>query len=216
MKFFLKSILVFLFLSGYALAQTDFGFLEEPRQRELYVDAAWFKEKGEDRWRLEAYYKIFNHKLSFIKLDDKFRASYEIGLKVFDSRKRQVTARSLEESYEVLTYGETTSPSGFLINQLDAYLPPGEYKLELTLNDLNSSQRWSKDMDLKTPELERKEPMFSAVEFARSISDTLTNPKFEKNGKEVIPSVSRVFGDPQLKIPIYFEIYRGKEGEDHS
>lgn len=214
MKSFLKSILVLAFLSVSVFAQTDFGFLEEPRGKEFYVDLAFFKERGESKWRLEAYYKIFNHRLSFIKSDDKFRASYEIGLKIFDSRNRQVTASSLEENYDVTIYSETTSPSGFLINQLKAYLPPGGYKLEFTVNDLNSSQRWSKKMDLELPELEREEAVLSGVEFARSISDTLTNPKFEKNGKEVIPSVSRVFRDPQSKILIYYEIYRGKSEEE--
>lgn len=215
MKSLLRFISVFFLFSGSIFAQTDFGFLEEAKGKEFYVDLAFFKEKGEEGWRLEAYYKIFNHKLSFIKLDDKFRASYEIGLKVFDSRNRQITASSLEENYDVFTYDQTTTPSDFLINQLNVYVPPGDYKLEFTLNDLNSQQRWSRKEDLRVPELEREGPILSSAEFARSILDTLMNPKFEKNGKEVIPSVSRIFGDPELKIFLYYEIYKGDAQEEN-
>lgn len=215
MKIFLKSIFTLLLFSTWGFAQTDFGFLEESKEKEFYADMALFKEQGENRWRLEAYYKIFSHKLSFIRLEDKYRASYEIGLKVFDSRNRQVTASSLEENYDVTTYGETTSPSDFLINRLKTHLLPGRYKLEFTLNDLNSPQRWSRKMDLEVPLLERGKTILSGVEFVRSISDTLINPKFEKNGKEIIPSVSRIFGDPESKILIYYEIYGGKAEEEN-
>ncbi len=210
MKILLKSILALLLLSTWGFAQTDFGFLEEPREREFYSDAALFKEKGEDRWVLEAYYKIFNHKLSFLKLEDKYRASYEVHLKVFDSRNRQVTASSLEEKHDVSTYLETTSRSNFLINQLKTTLSPGRYKLEFTLSDLNSPQSWSRKMDLVVPEPEKGKTILSGVEFSRGISDTLKNPEFEKDGKEVIPSVSRIFGDPDSRVFIYYEIYKGE------
>ncbi|MGB2697496.1 MAG: GWxTD domain-containing protein [Candidatus Zixiibacteriota bacterium] len=208
MKHIFKSIFASLLLSTLVFAQTDFSFLEELKGKEFYTDMALFREK--DRWRLEAYFKIFNHKLSFLKQKDKYRASYEVHLKVFDSHNRQVTATSIEENYEVASYLETTSKTSFLINQLKTQLLPGRYKLEFTLNDLNSPQRWSKKIDLEVPDLIRERATLSSIEFARSISDTLMNPKFEKNGKEVIPSVSRAFGDPDSKIYIYYEIYKGK------
>ncbi len=208
MNYFFKFILASLLLSNLAFAQTDFGFLEEPRGKEFYTDMTLFREK--DRWRLEAYFKIFNHKLSFLKQKDKYRASYEMHLIVFDSHNRQVTASSIEENYDVASYLETSSQSSFLINQLETRLLSGQYKLEFTLNDLNSTQRWSKKMDLQVPELIREKTTLSSVEFARSISDTLVNPKFEKNGKEVIPSVDRAFGDPDSKIHLYYEIYKNE------
>jgi GWxTD domain-containing protein len=65
-------------------------------------------------------------------------------------------------------------------------------------------------MDLEVPELIREKANLSGVEFARSISDSLVNPKFEKNGKKVIPSVDRVFGDPDSRIHIYYEIYKNE------
>jgi GWxTD domain-containing protein len=208
MKFYIKSICLLLFLSNSVFGQTDFGFLEELKGKEFYVDIALFKEN--DKWRLESYFKIFNHKLSFIKQKDEYRASYEMHLIVFDSQNRQVTASSIEENYNVASYLETSSRSSFLINQLKIHLLSGRYKLEFTLNDLNSTQRWSKKIDLEVPELIREKITLSSVVFARSISDTLTNPKFEKNGKEVIPSVSRVFGDPDARLHIYCEIYGGQ------
>ncbi len=198
---------LWIIINSFAMAQTDFGFLEKPVKLDFLVDYGCFWEKGQD-WRLEVYYKIFNEKLSFVKSGERFRASYEVNLTVLDRKGHQLTATSLEENLYVDSYSETTSEQDFLINLLEAKIVSGQYKLILELIDLNSNQRWTQKIDVFVPEFDRQKIIFSSVEFAREISDSITNPKFEKKGKEVIPSVSRVYGDSKLYL--YYEIYGGK------
>lgn len=197
-----------IFFYSFAMAQTDFGFLKRPERVDFLVDYACFKEKEKD-WRLEVYYKIFNEKLSFVKSDQRFRASYEVNLTVLDRKGHQITATSLEENFYVNSYSETTSKQDFLINLLQTKIAPGQYKLILELIDLNSNQRWTQKKDFIVPELDPQKIIFSSLEFAREISDSVKNPKFEKRGKEVIPSVSRIFGDSKLYL--YHEIYGKKD-----
>lgn len=199
---------LWIFFYSFAMAQTDFDFLRRSKGVDFLVDYACFKEKGEN-WRLEVYYKIFNEKLSFVKSGERFRASYEVNLTVLDRKGHQITATSLEENFYVNSYSETTSEQDFLINLLQTKIAPGQYKLILKLIDLNSNQRWAQKIDVIVPELDPQKIIFSSLEFARVISDSVKNPKFEKKGKEVIPSVSRIFGNS--KFYLYYEIYGKKD-----
>jgi GWxTD domain-containing protein len=203
---FLFSIL-FLFFIPFSFSQTDFGLQEEPEKPKIFLDYAYFKEGTSDNWRLEVYYKVFNSDLTFVKVNDKFKASYEIEIILF-SKNKQYTASSHEEEYVVDSYQDTRSADNFLINQIDLFAPAGEYRLSIRLIDHNSRQIEKSEQQFNLISLKRSEPAFGGIELARSVSQTgdSTN-KFTKNGAEVIPSVSDIFGDPDTVFWVYFELY---------
>jgi hypothetical protein len=195
-------------------SQSDFGLLKE-KDKGFYVDYAGFKETQGENWRLEVYYKIFNDELSFVKSENKFQASYELTLTILDKDNQQITASSIEEDYLVEKYEETTSSENFLVNQLTCSVPSGEYKARIKLTDLVSHQSWMVEKSIQITDLEPTKTALSGIEFAQTISEQISASKFNKNGKEVIPSVSRIFGEPVSKIFLYYEIYPAKE-EDKS
>ncbi|MCJ7498351.1 MAG: GWxTD domain-containing protein, partial [candidate division Zixibacteria bacterium] len=189
-------------------------------------------------------YKIFNNKLTFVKEKskvllniaevrdttgkithnvtkeveiDKFKASYEVELVLFIKNK-QFTASSYEEEYVVENYQETQSSSNFLINQVNLSVPAGEYKLSFKLIDHNSEQVLKSEQQISITSLKGNEPAFSGIELARSVKENQDSPKFTKRGKEIIPSVSGIFGDPEDFLWIYFELYNFKalRAEDYS
>jgi len=203
----------FLFFIPFSFSQTDFGYLEEPEEKGFFLDYAYFSENGSvgkegkgDNWRLELYYKIFNHKLTFVKDQDRFKASYEIEMVLF-SKNKQFTASSYDEEYMVDSYQETQSYASFLINQIDLSVPEGEYKLSFKLIDHNSNQVIESEKKISLPSLKGNEPVFSGLELARSVKEDQDSSKFTKRGKEVIPSVSHIFGDSESLLWIYFELY---------
>ncbi|MFH0931130.1 MAG: GWxTD domain-containing protein [Candidatus Zixiibacteriota bacterium] len=213
----------FLFFIPRAFSQTDFGYPEEREEVVVFSDYAYFSENGsagkegeEDNWRLEVFYKVFNHRLTFVKEQDKFKASYEVEIVLF-SKNKQFTASSQEEEYVVEGYQETQSSSSFLINQVDLSVPAGEYKLSLKLIDHNSKQVLKSEQQINLPSQKSNEPVFSGVELARSVEENQDSPKFTKRGKKVIPSVSNIFGDPEDFLWVYFELYNLKATgpEDH-
>jgi GWxTD domain-containing protein len=206
----------FLFFIPRVFSQTDFGYLEEPEEKGIFLDYAYFLENGstgkegqEDKWRLEVYYKVFNQKLTFVKEQDRFKASHEVEIVLF-SKNKQFTASSHEEEYMVESYQETQSSSNFLINQVNLSVPAGEYKLSFKLIDHNSKQVLKSEQQISIASLKSNEPAFSSIELARNVKESQDSPKFIKRGKEVIPSVSNIFGDPENFLWIYSELYNFK------
>jgi GWxTD domain-containing protein len=186
--------------------QTDFGYLDE-RQRVFFVDQAAFREAVGEKFRLEVYYKIFSKALTFVKQGDRFKASYEVQLVVSNKVNKQVTGTSMEESYVVDTYGETRSPSDFLVNQLPLSLYSGRYKLRMKLVDNNSGTEFELERDFIIPSRMKKKMLFSDIEFIRQVSDGSEESRFNKRGNMVIPSVSRSYGDADPVLMFYYEIY---------
>ncbi|MCK4404792.1 MAG: hypothetical protein KAW02_06840, partial [candidate division Zixibacteria bacterium] len=192
------------------LGQTDFGYLEE-KEQVFFVDYAAFREETGEKFRVEVYYKIFTRVLSFVKHKGKFKASYEVQIVMSNKINKQVTGTSMEEDYFVASYRETRSPSDFLINQLVLSLYSGRYKLRIKLIDRNSASVFELEKDFKIPSRTQKKILFSEIEFIRHLSDSTKESRFNKNGKTVIPSVSRSYGDTDPTLLFYYEIYGGPQ-----
>ena len=219
MKKIIKTFSFFCYINfffGLASAQTDFGYLEEGGGPLFFVDYASFREETGEKYRLEVYYKIFNWGLTFVKDDNRFKASYEIELLVLNKVNKQVTGTSREENYVVDTYEETQSSGDFLINTINLPLYSGRYKLRIKFIDRNSGFKTSLEKNFTIPSRNEKKMMFSDIEFIREFSDSAEGSKFSKREKRVIPSVERKFGDPDPTLWIYYEIYGGpKEPKEY-
>jgi len=196
--------ILFLFFLPFAFSQTDFGYQEEPEKQDVFVDYAYFRDG--DNWRLEVYYKIFNNRMTFVKEQDKFKASYEIEMVLF-SKGKQYTASSHEEEFVVNDYQETQSPTAFLLNQVNLLAPAGEYKLSFTLNDHNSDRVAKYEQAVNLPSIKKTAPLFSGLELARSVEESKDSSKFTKRGEKIIPSASDLFGDPEGHLWVYYELY---------
>ncbi|MDP2960522.1 MAG: GWxTD domain-containing protein, partial [candidate division Zixibacteria bacterium] len=83
--------------------------------------------------------------------------------------------------------------------------------------DHNSKQVLKSEQQINLPSQKSNEPVFSGIELARSVKESQDFSKFIKQGKEVIPSVSNIFGDPDDFLWVYFELYNLKATgpEDH-
>lgn len=199
----------------WVLGQTDFGYLEE-KEDIFFVDYAAFREETGEKFKLEIYYKILTKGLTFVKDEDKFRASYEIQVFVSNKINKQVSGTSIEEDYFVGSYEETRSPSDFLINQIAISLYSGRYRLRVKLIDHNSGSISEPEEDLNIPSRVKKKILFSDIEFIRQFTgpqdshlDSIKALRFTKGGKAVIPSVGRSYGDTDPTLLFYYEIYDG-------
>ena len=203
-------LILFCFLGVFAplviLAQTDFGYIEEKEQI-FFTDCAAFREDTGEKFRVEVYYKILTKGLTFVKEGDKFKTAYEV--QVFASNKinKERTGTSMEEQYAVNTYEETRSPSDFLINQVNLFLYSGRYKLRIKLIDQNSGSTFEEEKDLNIPSRNKDKILFSDIEFIRQLTDSITDSRLNRKGYNIIPSVSRSYGDTDPILRFYFEIY---------
>jgi GWxTD domain-containing protein len=209
---FLLIILCFLgtFAPVVILAQTDFGYIEEQEQI-FFTDYAAFREDAGEKYRVEVYYKILTKGLTFVKEGDKYKTAYEV--QVFASNKinKERIGTSVDEHYTVNSYEETRSPSDFLINQVNLYLYSGRYKLRIRLIDQNSGSTFDEEKDLNIPSRNSDKILFSDIEFIRQITDSTMESKLNRKGLDIVPSVSRSYGDIDPILRFYFEIYGGTQ-----
>jgi GWxTD domain-containing protein len=209
---FLLIILCFLgtFAPVVILAQTDFGYIEEQEQI-FFTDYAAFREDAGEKFRVEVYYKILTKGLTFVKDGDKYKTAYEV--QVFASNKinKERIGTSVDEHYTVNSYEETRSPSDFLINQVNLYLYSGRYKLRIRLIDQNSGSTFDEEKDLNIPSRNSDKILFSDIEFIRQITDSTMESRLNRKGLDIVPSVSRSYGDIDPILRFYFEIYGGTQ-----
>jgi GWxTD domain-containing protein len=203
--------LIFFWLWGWfaplvILAQTDYGYVEEKEQI-FFADCAAFREEVGEKFKVEVYYKILTKGLTFVKEGDKYKAAYEVQVFANNKINKERTGTSMEEHYTVNTYEETRSSSDFLINQINLSLYSGRYKLRIRLIDQNSGTAFDEEKDLNIPSRNQDKILFSDIEFIRQIADSTGDSRLNHKGFNVIPSVSRSYGDADPLLRFFYEIY---------
>lgn len=172
----------------------------------FYVDLAAFASDSSDSEMLEVYYKIYTSKLTHVLKGGKYFASYSVTA-VIKKGKKQYTAIESEGSLYSESYSETQDLGIYIVDKIDFYLKPNKYKLEITLNDLNSSSSIMLETDFTISKLSNKKDAFSNILFASEISPVEDSSVFDKGGLIIIPSVSRRFGDDINQLKFYYEYY---------
>jgi GWxTD domain-containing protein len=207
----LITILLCLLANSPIRAQTDFGTEGEFQDPYFFVDYAGFREDVSEKYQVEIYYKIYNPKLTFIKQENGFLASYELDLTILHKDGEQVTAKSIEKNRSVDSYDNSVSPDSYLVGLSEFSLYSGEYLLVARLIDRNSQRTTTIKRDFTLPSRLEKGPAISDIELCISANLSSTD-QFVKLNKELIPVVSDVFGEDDSTMFAYFEVYPDTRG----
>ena len=191
-----------------------FGKVQKRIESEMPIDYATFRGSDSETVALEVYYQIYNYFLSFKRENNQYRAEYRIDIKVLDRKKNVAASDSRDKSITVNTEERTKSLSDYRTSQATFELPKGKYRVELTLNDLNSRKVMTREFDVKLEEWETRKPTLSDIEFVRA-AGPLDNESsvFAKGNLTIVPSVTRRFGgvDEGSRLRYYLEMYRGSD-----
>jgi GWxTD domain-containing protein len=172
----------------------------------FFVDLASFYQPATGQTRLEVYYKIHNHHLSFVKTEKDYLANYELRFLVL-RKGRQVAGTSREEQYRVPEYSQTSSRQDYIINQLILQIEPGKYEAKVTLIDKSVQKGYTLELPFSIPDYAELDLAFSDVEFAEKVGDTVAGSQFNKLHKEIIPKVRESQGNYRDSLTFYFEAY---------
>ena len=214
-RWVLRTSVVFLFYAAMCLSFfsaevkgqaefTDAGTLAEPS---FYLDIARFRATDPSQTYVEVYYKIEYDNLQFIKGDTGYQAAFDITAIIYDGDGRQVEVREWRDGVSVETYDETNEDFVFKSDQISFVLNPGEYKLVVNLIDSESKKMSSQERIFKVTPFQENKLAISDIEFAGFISPDTSESKFVKNGRKVIPNVSRIYGVDNQDLYLYYEIY---------
>ncbi|MBD3297521.1 MAG: GWxTD domain-containing protein [candidate division Zixibacteria bacterium] len=185
----------------------EFSGLPAPGVPVFDADLAAFRISP-DSARLEIYYRITNPKLSYIKRDSEFVASYEVTAVLTGRGERQFDAVSNRENYVLPSYEETRRSTGYLINVLTVNVPEGDYEVDVTLNDRISggSHTVTREIDLRT--LGSGEWVIGGPEFFVPGAKAPDRDRYKKDTLAFVPNVTRSFTGNKTRLAFYLEVYQ--------
>lgn len=195
-------------------AQTEFSGLPEAGVPVFDLDLAAFRAAA-DSARIEVYYRITNPRLSYVRRDSAYVASYEITAILTGRGDRQAAAVSNRENYTLNSYDETRRSTGFLVNVLSMTAAKGEYELAVTLDDRLSGGTHTEKRPVDLRRAGSANWVVSDPEYYLPDAQAPREDRFHKDTAWVVPNVTRTFVDTQDRLAAYFEIYNRPERPVH-
>jgi GWxTD domain-containing protein len=173
-------------------------------QSRFFIDHAVFADTVDNR--LEIYYKISNDGLNYVKKGDKFVADYEVNVIIIGDKEKQVTGKSVEKTYVLDSYENTRLETGYLINQINIPLAPGNYGLVCKLIDHNSNEVSTIETKVSSHSFNRSGDL-ADIEFIQEKAELDVHSPFTKAGFAVVPTVERSLDGELQKLSFYTEVY---------
>ncbi len=164
---------------------------------------------------LEVYYSVRRDQFKFDYEENRWNAQFEIETGVFQSdsllAKDVLNNVSYADSLSHITSGQIlVDRSAFLVRE-------GEYNLYARISDLHSQRAGRKELEVEIKRIPRQNLVVSDVQLASSIKLNRENPdKFTKNGYQVIPNASGVYGIEAPLLYYYTEIYNFIQIEENN
>ena len=203
----LFAIMAFFMFTSEGMTQAEFANVDRLAEPAFFLDLARFRATDPSQMYVEVYCKIAYDKLQFVKTERGYEATFDITAIVYDSNSRQVEVKEWRDGVLVGTYDVTNDDKIFRIDQISFVLDPGDYKLVVQLTDAESKKTSVQERDLKIESFTKERLAISDIEFASHVSPDTSESRFVKNGRNVIPSVSRIYGDVDQDLYLYYEIY---------
>jgi GWxTD domain-containing protein len=193
------------------LGQGNPALVDKLAARMFDLDYAAFRDSAAGNLSVEIFYKVFSSGLSYQKWGDKFKADYTVDITV-KKKGKQITGSSNDGSLIADDYKMSKSKDDFVINRIVFSLPPDNYELVARLSDPNSGEAHEPvKIDMPLRSLGDEIPGLSTLEFAREASYSQSDSEFIRHGTRIIPSVSRVYGDEEPDLILFYEIYNSPE-----
>ena len=200
---FTAVIALILWGSAAAISQIESGRLTDEEAAPYAVDAISFSSLNTKLSRLDVFTQIPYEHLSFVKGDNRYRASYEMTIDVLDSTGKLVDEKFWTEEVEATTFDESVSSQAYSLTQRSFEVTPGRYSIVTTLrdNETKNASRLSRQLTVSN---------YGSSPFV--LSDVMLVARVTTKGEKtiIIPSVSRNVGRMADAFHIFFEAYNNQ------
>lgn len=210
-----------------AHGQAEFSGLPRPGTPTFDLDFAPFR-LGADSVRIEVYYRIVNHRLSYLRRtadgqdssqsvasdtadespSDYYVAAYEMAALLSGESDRQVASTMKRENYRLETFDETRSNEGYLVNVLSMTVVPGNYLLTTTLTDRISGASHSTERDVDVRHFAASDWRFGGPAYFDPAARAPEYPAFARGGQSYVPNVRRSFAGMSDRVAFFMEVYQ--------
>ncbi len=141
-------------------------------------------------------YAVSYDELLFLKTEDGYRARYEVTAILYDGDGEQVTGDSWRREVRVDDYEKTNSRRMTVREELELKAPPGNYRLKVELESLDTRSKGVVETMVEVPEISRQGITLGPVTFERDGADTTSVIEPAREYGEENPVV-------HLRIPVY-------------
>jgi GWxTD domain-containing protein len=164
------------------------------------IDAISFAALNSPLSRLDVFAQVSYEDLSFVKNDDRYTASYEMMVSLYDSTDQLVNEKLWTEDVKAATFDESVSSQAYSLTQRVFEIPPGIYKIVSVLRDMESrvSRKLVRQIDVQD---------YAHAAFA--LSDIMLVKRINAVGerKSIVPNVSPNVGNLSDGFFLFFEAY---------
>ena len=193
-------ILALAFVSAYA---GSFQALGQAPAADFDADAVCVKSQEDaDRSRVDIYVKVPFTNLGFNASPQGFVARYRIDADISEIEDDGTLGNKLESpvwdrTVRVPNHAETTQNDRFDLTTHSLMLAPGDYLVELSLQDESSGDAFVRELPIHVRDFNR----------AVGISDLLVLEDYDAERNVILPSVSNRLGADQLGFSLMYEVY---------
>ncbi len=112
--------------------------LIDEKPESFFMDVISFRGSNQPQSRVDVFVQVGYGGLSFVKRDDRYFASYEATIAVYDSASNLVTEKSWTDEIKGVTFEESVSPRPYNLTERIFTVPPGRYTITASVTDRES------------------------------------------------------------------------------
>ncbi len=190
--------------TAFAGTPEQYEIAPEDRPFDFHFDQAQFRGQEDGSSRLEVYWGVPMASATFFEKDERtgIRAVCRVALADKESGK-------LMRSETELIYvedGDRTEGSGFIPHLALLDVPPGEYTMDVRMQDQVDGEVGSYRKNLEVKAFPGGELRLSDIQMAWKVREGGLPDKFTKSGLNVLPMPTRIYkhGEP---VFVYYEVY---------
>lgn len=174
---------------------------------QAYFDYSVFAKNGKSPF-IETYFTVAGNSVKYVKTGTGiYQGKVEVVLIL-----KQGEAIKFADKYTLLSPPTSDSLAGKdFIDQQRIPVTPGDYVLEFTLKDLNSSDTTVSHSEKISVDVPADKISVSDISFSESYSATVNQSIFSKNGYDMVPFPSDFFPENMNKLIFYAEVYNSNK-----
>lgn len=153
----------------------------------------------------EIYFGIQRNSLKFIEQGTDLIADFEMTVQIMKAG-RELAQQSWRSS-SIADSIEEISASQTLFSMTKFQMKAGSYFIKTTVTDLHGNKTATENFDLEIKPYSTQSLTLSEIELAAALKRDTSPGRFNKNGYQVIPNPSALYGDGLPLLMFYAEIY---------
>lgn len=170
----------------------------------FYLDTASFRG-AEGKINQEFYCQIPLEQLTFHAAGEQLHCELKTAVVLTDSAGRQLLRDEWKQTVQAGSAAEVAG--NFFPVQFDLPLAPARYQLRLDLTETTTNKTGSAVLPFQALPLNTPRLQLSDLQFSSNIKADTAAGRFGKNGLQITPYASRLYGGALTLLYFYFEIY---------